>query len=614
MSFAAHHDLKEQVRQSVDIVDLVGSHLQLRRQGTMYVGLCPWHDDARPSLQVNPQRQSWKCWVCDLGGDVFSFVMQREGVDFREALELLADRAGIALARSSAPAPAPGTPGDKRALYQALAWAESEFHQCLLKSPEAEPARIYLHERQIAAESIERFKLGFSPNQWQWLWERGRRAGFSPEVLTATGLIGKSEQGSHYDRFKGRVIFPIRDVQSRPIAFGGRVLPVWADDRSAKYINSPETRLFSKSEQLYALDLVRETLSRLRHIVVVEGYTDVVMAHQCGVGNAVAVLGTALTMRHVQLLRRYADRITLVLDGDEAGQRRTNEVLELFIAADVDLRILTLPEGLDPCDFLHREGGEAFNQMLGGARDALEHRIHTETLGLDLVRDTHRSHQALERILATMAKAPRASVASAQRLREQQLVTRLSRQFQVPADRLMQRLSDLQRPSRVLREAETSSTPVLPPLTLEPVEAELLEILVLHPELVGEALASTHIEALPSAAAQEVLRTYRRLLDEERGVEFETLMTAVEDGRIKNLLVKLDEQAQAKASQAQDTGVVRLRGLIRDLEMKHVEKECRQRLAALEAHSLDEQEEYNTFLELVQKERDRRGISAPTDG
>ena len=243
--------------------------------------------------------------------------------------------------------------------------AAQQFQQCLLLAPEAEAARRYVEERGLTPQSVERFGLGFSPDGWQWLLDRARGKGFSPQVLEAVGLCGRSPNtGRYYDRFRGRLIFPIRDVQGRTIAFGGRILPGAAGDNPAKYVNSPETKLFSKSDNLYALDLARQPIAKMRdgekEIVVVEGYTDVIMAHQVGVDHVVAVLGTALGPRHIQLLRRFVDRVILVLDGDEAGQRRTNEILELFVAAQIDLRILTLPEELDPCEFLLERGAETF--------------------------------------------------------------------------------------------------------------------------------------------------------------------------------------------------------------------------------------------------------------
>ena len=388
---------KEQVRQAIDIVELVGSYMQLRRQGRGYVGLCPWHDDSRPSLQVNPERQSFKCWVCDIGGDIFSFLMRMEGLEFREALEMLADRAGIELA----PRRQADGQFDRRNLLRVMSWAEKVFHRGLLEAPEAEPARRYLSERGINDESVQKFHLGFAPQSWDWLLQLARQQQIDPGVLERVGLVRRRESGGFYDYFRGRLMFSIRDVRSRTIGFGGRVLPGVSAENDAKYLNSPETPLFSKSNQLYALDVAREGIGREKNIVVMEGYTDVIMAHQHGVNHAVAVLGTALGERHVPLVRRFTDSITLVLDGDEAGQRRTmqilDELLALFVAQEVDLKILTLPQGTDPCDVIATQGSEAFREMLNRSLDALEHKIQAVTNGLASAPGTHQSSQAVGR-------------------------------------------------------------------------------------------------------------------------------------------------------------------------------------------------------------------------
>ncbi len=466
-------DAKERVKQAIDIVDLVGSHIQLRRQGRNYVGLCPWHDDSRPSLQVNPERQSFKCWVCDIGGDVFSFVMKIDGVEFREALEMLAERAGITLEKprrhlpfsgntaselpgdsAEAPAVVPNQPS-KRTLLQAAAWAEKQYHQCLLASPDAEPARKYLAERGISAESIERFRLGFCPLQRDWIL-RGVEGEVEPErtrrrakLLAAVGILSRpAEGGSLYDRFRGRLLFSIHDAQGRPVGVGGRLLPEIDISSRAKYVNSPETPLFTKSKLLYGLDLARETLRKTRTALVMEGYTDVIVAHQHGFQNAVAVLGTALGESHVRILKAHADRIVLVLDGDEAGTRRANEVLELFVAQQADLRILTLPDGLDPCDFLQQRGAEAFSQLLEtGAVDALDHAFAVKTRGVDLERDVHAASQALEELVAIVARAPRLrhDTTSENRFREEKILQRLAARFRVDERDVRSRLTALRR-------------------------------------------------------------------------------------------------------------------------------------------------------------------------
>lgn len=622
--YPAPHDAKEQIRQAVDLVDLVGSYLPLHRQGANYVALCPWHDDHKPSLQINPARQSWKCWVCNVGGDVFSFVMQREGVDFREALEMLAQRAGIELRSTPGKKVEPGSPEDKKTLYAAMAWAEQEFHRYLLEAKDAEVARAYLQDRAISAESIQRYRIGFAPNEWQWLLGRARETRFSTRVLEAVCLTAKSpKSGRDYDFFRGRVMFPIRDTQHRCIAFGGRILPQFADSRGGKYLNTSDTRLFIKSDELYGLDIAMNNtqVARNRHLAVVEGYTDVIMANQYGVENVVAVLGTAIGTQHVRqrsLLRRHADRITLVLDGDEAGQKRTGEVLELFVAEQVDLRVATLPPGLDPCDFLQRHGAEAFQQLLDAAPDALQHKLNFEISGVDLSSDVHAANAALENVLLTIAKAPNSptTTGSAQQLRHQQIINRISREFRIPPEQLHQRLSQLRqqnkpRPAQGNQaEADASQTSPPPGEAMSCQEKELLEIFTLKPQLAEQAIAALDVGNLRSPDAQKLFSAYRELVAAGDLPDYTRVQTELEDPRLKNLLAGLDWEAHEKAPHAFHEPEQRLESLIRFFTRRQVEEALRD----VHTGQLDEDEALRRVREVIQLKRTHQGISEPTDG
>jgi DNA primase len=607
-------DPKEQVRQATDIVDLLGGYLDLRRQGRIYRGLCPFHDDSRPSLHVDPERQFWKCWVCDVGGDVFSFVMHKENVSFREALELLAERAGIQLRRSPQAKVEPGSPQDKRTLYGALEWAARQYHQCLLNSPEAAAARKYVEDRKISRESVQRFHIGFAPNSWQWLIDRARGTPYTPEVLQAAGVAGRSEtSGRFYDLFRGRVMFPIRDTQRQCVALGGRILPELADDRTGKYYNSPETKLFHKSEQFYGLDLARDSAelrssqSPHRSVIVMEGYTDVVMAHQFGVSNAIAVLGTALTERHIRVLRRFTDIIYLVLDGDEAGQRRTNEILELFVAEQVDVRILTLPEEYDPCEFFLERGPEAFHELLKHSVDALEHKVRTLTVGLNPAADTHRAHQAMEEILAVLAKAPRlqAGTDASLRMREQQLLARLARQFLIEESEIRARLQELRRLAKP-RSGDLSQPTLTTPLTptkMGPGETELLEIMTLDPALAERAIDQVSASDLSTPAARGLFAAFRRLYEQGESLDLVRVMTDLEDAHLKSVLVELDENVRAKEEKSQKPAPQRLEELVRRLHQRREDQQRRQKEAALEQGRLSDEEELRLLLELHEQDQ-----------
>ncbi len=614
-------DVKEQVRQATDIVELVGQYLQLRRQGRNYVALCPWHDDSRPSLQVNPERQSFKCWVCDLGGDVFSFLMQIEGVEFREALEMLADRANIPL-RSPQPRRGSGgeEPVDKRALYAAMAWAEGLYHDCLLRSPAAEPARRYLHQRQITPESLDRFHLGFAPPEWSWLQSRASKSPFSLKTLETVGLIARSAAGKLYDRFRGRVLFSIRDTQGRPVAFGGRILPEMGAENAAKYVNSPETALFTKSNHLYALDVARNALRRGNTALVMEGYTDCIIAHQQGFEDAVAVLGTALGENHVRLLKRFADRIVLVLDGDEAGQRRANEVLELFVAAQADLRILTLPGGTDPCDFLLEHGAAAFADLLEReAVDALEHAFRAHTRGIDLARDVHAASEALERLVSIIARGPRLKddTPAEARFREQKVLQRLAATFRVPEEDVRRRLTELRR-GRGRRVASAPSHGSLReetpgPAPIPPWERALVELLVAHPELVGRAAGAVVAEQLASEPCRRIYETSCRLMATGVVPDFDRLMLEFDRAETKNLLVELDEGGRAKNTADADPGLL-LKEIIRTKQRYEAQQRSPAAIAALRDGALDERQQEALLQQFVEQARSRQDRTEPTDG
>jgi len=610
VSFGPAFDAKEQVRQAIDIVDLVGSYVQLRRQGQNFVGLCPWHDDSRPSLHVNQQRQSWKCWVCDIGGDVFSFIMKAEGLEFREALELLAERTGIQIQHPPRKGREPGvaaTPGevDKQALRRVMAWAREQYHRCLVAAPEGEPGRQYLAERGISPQVVRRFQVGYAPDRWDWLVQRMRGTEWTPALLECAGLLRRQELGGgHYDWFRGRVMFPISDSHGRPIGFGGRVLPQLAGERAAKYINSPETPLFSKSRELYGLDVARDRFKAAGGAIVVEGYTDVLMAHQHGIENCVAVLGTAFGERHLQLLRRFSDSITLVLDGDEAGRRRTNEILDnllaLFEKNQVDLRILTLPEGVDPCDFIGQHGSDPFRQLLTQAVDALEHKFRSVTEGLDTLTDTHRVSQAAEQMLVTLAQVrPNGGLASSQvLLREEQMLSRVARKLQLSEETLRSRLKTLRREARrrsgMVRAPAAEAEPdhadggtAIRLANLPAWDRELLELLLLEPAFIPRVAVCLEPSTFLSEVARSIFAAYCRLAKDGWRGEFGWLLSTFDDPEMKNLLVELGESCETKAEADRERW---LADLLETYRRRREESERRARLAAARQNA-DEAEE-----------------------
>lgn len=359
-------DGKSRVLAAIDIVQVIGQSVKLTRRGSKYVGLCPFHQEKTPSFTVTPDRQVFYCFGCKAGGSVFDFVMKRDRIEFRDALELLAKQAGIDLPNRGE---GKRNAGERQQLLEACSAAVAFFDKLLQHPAVGKPAREYLTSRGFTAESIRKFSIGFATDSWDGLLTNLSRK-FSLQTLHQAGLI-KQKDGAdrYYDTFRDRVMFPIRDETGRTIAFGGRVMP--GSEAPAKYLNSPETPLFSKSRAIFGLDLAKQKIVETRTVAVVEGYTDVVMAHQFGASNVVSILGTAMTEPHVALLRRFADRIVLLFDADTAGDSAVNRTVELFLTQPIEIAVASIPEDLDPDEYLMKHGVEAFNALLANAVDAL---------------------------------------------------------------------------------------------------------------------------------------------------------------------------------------------------------------------------------------------------
>jgi DNA primase len=363
-----------QVQQANDIIDVIGEHVSLKMKGREMVGLCPFHDDHRPSMNVNPVKQIFKCFACGAGGDVFKFIQMRENLTFPQAIERLAERAGIRLERTQMPRHLPsgadtGQNGqvedvDPNRLAKANAWAAKYFQQNLNNDKMGKFARNYLAGRQISPESVKKWQLGLAINSPDGLVNEAKANKASLKLLEQAGLI----MGQNQDKFVNRLMFTITDVTGRVIGFGGRTL----DDNSAKYINSPTTVLFDKSNSLYGLEQARHEIVSTGTAVVVEGYTDCIMAHQFGCCNVVAALGTSFTAGHGRLLRRYAKKVILIFDSDVAGIEAANRALDVCLAQRIDIKLASVPEGKDPCDFLLTAGKQEFERLTAEAIDVFQ--------------------------------------------------------------------------------------------------------------------------------------------------------------------------------------------------------------------------------------------------
>jgi DNA primase len=456
--------------------------------------------------------------------------------------------------------------------------------------------------------------------------------------------------------FRGRLMFPIHDLQNRPIALGGRLIPAiaqrYGDDAGGKYINGRETMLFRKSQQLYGLQLARDAIRRDGEAMVMEGYTDVVAARQAGIQPVVAVLGTALGEQHVKILKRFAERVVLVLDGDTAGQNRADEVLELFVRAEVDLRVLTLPEGSDPADYLAEYGRESFEKLASEAPDALDHKLSRLTQGVDFTRDTHAVTTAVDTMLKIVAKAPDG-------LRTDQLLMRMSRSFDFKIERLEKRLqflrseakrkSTVRRPSRPAgqgpapnqatrqynsldpnaafaesadfdatsqseAEAGQSDTTQQSQIAIRPlmgIDRKLFEALIENPELAGMAVEAIDPDWLETATAKMLLSAYQDLDLAGHSLDVDSLLLLVENEQLKNQIVTLQERVRQHAEKLPETAEDRYTAIMTHYRERAFAAEKSKQMEMLASASMDEDEEVAMLKALFDEERPRHGTKKP---
>jgi len=428
-------DGKSLVLQAVDIVQLIGQTVSLKKRGRSYTGLCPFHNEKTPSFHVHPDRGFFKCFGCNAAGNAIDFVMKRDRVEFGEALRTLAGQFNVELPKLGS-----GQKSDtglRQALLDACSAAAGVFHNNLF-GPAGAAAREYLEKRGFTDHTLKKFKIGLAAQGWDGLMRHPAMSKFRPELLLQAGLL-KAKDGDEsrrYDTFRDRIMFPISDEQGRVIAFGGRVTAT--NDSPAKYLNSPETPLFLKSKVAYGLDQGRQRIVETKTVAIVEGYTDVVMAHQFGASNVVATLGTAMTEQHISLLRRFADRVVLLFDGDEAGENAVDRALSIFLSQPIEIAIATLPDGQDPDEYLLEHGLEAFDKLLANAEDALtfQWRQLFRQLGASENDLTART-KAIEGFLQRLAVARQGNVDA---IRWGALLARVSKFTEIPVEQLNQRL------------------------------------------------------------------------------------------------------------------------------------------------------------------------------
>ncbi len=438
-------DSIDRLREAIDMVDLVGSKTDLRRVGSRWSGLCPFHDERTPSFSINPEEKLFYCFGCQAKGDAFGFVEQAEGLDFREAVEQLADRYGVQLELENDDPQAEERRRRRDRLMKLLDRTAGFYATYLWESQEAAKAREYLTGRGLGEEVLREFRVGYAPSAWDRVIVGAQRDGFAPPELVAAGLAQRGREGGLYDRFRGRIMFPLANARGRVLGFGARAM---AEGRGPKYLNTSENEIYHKGRQLFGIDLARAHAAKSGRIVVVEGYTDVLALHQAGVRESVAIMGTALTAEQMAELGRAAPLVVLALDADRSGQEA---MLRAAQHGGVELRAVQMPEGTDPADLLAGGGADSFTELLDGALAMIQFQVRRLLADADLSTPTGRD-KALEEARSLIAATPERTA-----MRDE-LVREIADRLDVPVEYVRARPA---RPASAST-AGASRAPVLP--------------------------------------------------------------------------------------------------------------------------------------------------------
>lgn len=551
----------QEIQRVTDIVSIISEYVHLKHAGKNFIGLCPFHAEKTPSFTVNPERQFFKCYGCGAGGSVFTFIMKQEGVEFTDAVRLLAERANITINEAN-------TASDKQAqiqktrLYEANDFAASFFHEFLTRSDGGKHVRDYLSKRKIDAQSINKFKLGYSPDSWDSLLREAAKKDISRETLEKAGLVlpknpPKAGMG-YYDRFRNRLMFPIVDARQKVIGFGARTL----DDSMPKYLNSAETPLFNKSRTLYGIHPAKGPILKHRKAMLMEGYTDVIMAHQHGIDWAIAIMGTSLTREHIKILRQYCDSVILVLDGDTAGLNSSDRNLDVFVEEDLDVSIVQLPEGYDPCDFLIKEGSEKFMDYVQKALDFFSFKMQIAAQKWNLNTVSGKA-AAIDNVLSAAMKMPD--------IRKRDLIIKMvAEEMEIDEKKLRKHLAELEKTKARPRGTSMVEEPAKLDASLL-AQKEILGIVLLHNEAIPKVLSEVGLEAFSNERLYKIAEKVFSLYGKYGIVNEKALIPVFADTELSQLLADIIDR------ELQDSGnyELRLDGHIKFLKKRATKEELR---------------------------------------
>ncbi|MFA6078396.1 MAG: DNA primase [Candidatus Omnitrophota bacterium] len=420
---AIPENLIDTIQERTDIVEVISRYVPLKKAGRNYKAPCPFHHEKTPSFVVSPDKQIYHCFGCGAGGNVFSFLMKFENLEFPEVIEMLAEKAGVVLPRSGSANKEMVTLANQ--LYKINDLAAQFFQSSLANNAQAKE---YLSRRGIGDETAKKFRLGYAPDGWDGLLNFFKKNGIGPEILEKSGLVIPNDRGGHYDRFRHRIIFPIIDLKEKMLGFGGRVL----DSSLPKYLNSPETAVYSKGRNLYGLNFSREAIKKEGFALVVEGYLDFIIPYQAGVNNLIATLGTALTPDQVKLLKRFAGTVIMVYDPDEAGEAASLRNMDIFISEDVNVYVAELPNGMDPDNCIQKLGTEEFLRIVKSAKNLFDYKLEKLSARFN-IKTAHGKAGIASEMLPTLAKINNAVLKSS-------LIKKLAEKLSVDEDSIKSEL------------------------------------------------------------------------------------------------------------------------------------------------------------------------------
>ncbi len=530
MSRPIPENIIEEIRQRTDLVEVVSEYLKLERRGKNMVGLCPFHSEKTPSFTVSPEKQLYHCFGCGASGNAFSFIMQMDNLNFPEAARLLAGRCGVKIPETNQ---VERKKEDfKENIYRLNRLAARYYAYCLNNTEPGKQALEYLHDRGIKQETIEEFMVGYAPSDWQGFFKFARKKGAGPDLMIKAGLVSPGREKGYYDRFRGRIMFPIFDISGKVSGFGGRLLS--ENEKSGpKYLNSPETPVFDKSSILYGLNLAREAIRREKKAIVMEGYTDVITAYQAGIKNVVASLGTALTKTQARQLRFQTDMVITAYDSDIAGEAATWRGLAILQSTGCLVQVADLPEGSDPDSYIKENGAGAFIDLINNATPLMEYHLLQMKKRYDLSTDRGRMEYTDELISILLSEI--------NHVEQNYYLKKAAEELGVDEEALRSELKKRQRWSNHYKSNKQGNEPAgggeqSQKININPAEKILISLMLQSKEIAEQGRTILKLDYLSDSRVKELVESIWKHTENNDTAAADKLLNQFEDPQINNLI------------------------------------------------------------------------------